>query len=336
MSTASASPRRLHLKALAIAACGAAAALALTPAQAQGSYPNKPVKLIVPFAAGGSTDVVARVLAEGLRTTLGQSVVVDNKAGAGGLLGTEAVATAAPDGYTLGMATVSTMTINPLVFTKGQGLPDKLIPVANLVTIPAVYSVHPNLGVKDFNAFIAKVKAESGKISGAVPGLGTLGHLMLASFNDTLKTDILIVPYRGAGPALNDALAGMVQVMPDQLPSSMPHIKSGKLLPMVIAADARSPELPGVPTFKELGYNELNQLGISWFGMVLPKGTPDAIVQRVREAAVKAASLPEVQAQLKKMGAAPTQMDQGQFGAQIAAQTKANKALLDKAGVKPE
>ena len=146
----------------------------------------------------------------------------------------------------------------------------------------------------------------------------------------------LIVPYRGAGPALNDALAGMVQVMPDQLPSSMPHIKSGKLLPMVIAADARSPDLPNVPTFKELGYNELNQLGISWFGMVLPKGTPDAIVTQVREAAIKAAHLPEVQAQLKKMGAAPTEMDQSKFAAQISAQTRANKLLLDKAGVKPE
>ena len=305
-------------------------------ALAQAGYPAKPVKLIVPFAAGGSTDVVARVLAEGLRATLGQPIVVDNKAGAGGLIGTEAIATAAPDGYTLGMATVSTMTINPLLFTRGQGLPERLIPVANLVTMPAVYSVHPNLGVKDFNAFLAKVKAEPGKISGAVPGLGTLGHLMLASFNEAMKTDILIVPYRGAGPALNDALAGLVQVMPDQLPSSMPHIQSGKLLPMVIAADARSPDLPEVPTFKELGYDELNRLGISWFGLVLPKGTPEPIVQQVREAAVKAAHLPEVQAQLRKMGAAPTDMDQGQFPAQIAAQTQTNKVLLDRAGVKPE
>ena len=246
------------------------------------------------------------------------------------------MATAAPDGYTLGMATVSTMTINPLVFTKGQGLPDKLIPVANLVTIPAVYSVHPNLGVKDFNAFIAKVKAESGKISGAVPGLGTLGHLMLASFNDTLKTDILIVPYRGAGPALNDALAGMVQLMPDQLPSAMPHIKSGKLIPIVQAASARAPELPNVPTFKELGYNGLNELGISWFGIVLPKGTPEPIAKRLQDAALKAVQLPDVQQRLKALGAAPIQVDQARFAAQIAQETQRNKQLLDQAGVKPE
>ncbi len=305
-------------------------------AQSADGYPNKPVKLIVPFAAGGSTDVVARVLAEGLRTTLGQSIVVDNKAGAGGLLGTETVAQAVPDGYTVGMATVSTMTINPLLFTRAEGIVAKLTPVANLVTMPAVYMVHPNLGVNTFDAFMTKVKAQPGKVSGAVPGLGTLGHLMLASFNETMKTDILIVPYRGSGPALNDALAGLVQLMPDQLPSAMPHIKSGKLIPLVQASNGRSPELPNVPTFKELGQDGLNQLGISWFGIVVPKNTPAPIVKRLQEAATKAVRLPDVQERLKALGATPTEMDQGQFPAQIAQQTQRNKVLLDKAGVKPE
>ena len=238
---------RLGLKAVAIAVLAACAALPQAWAQGGDGYPNKPIKLIVPFAAGGSTDIVARIVAEGLRSTLGQAIVVDNKAGAGGVIGTEAVAQAAPDGYTVGMATVSTMTINPFLFTRAEGLPAKLTPVANLVTIPAVYMVHPSLGVKTFDAFVAKARAEPGKISGAVPGLGTLGHLLLASFNDTLKTEIQIVPYRGAGPALNDALAGQVQLMPDQLPSAMPHIKSGKLIPLVIAANGRSPELPTCP-----------------------------------------------------------------------------------------
>ena len=194
---------RLGLKAVAIAVLAACAALPQAWAQGGDGYPNKPIKLIVPFAAGGSTDIVARIVAEGLRSTLGQAIVVDNKAGAGGVIGTEAVAQAAPDGYTVGMATVSTMTINPFLFTRAEGLPAKLTPVANLVTIPAVYMVHPSLGVKTFDAFVAKARAEPGKISGAVPGLGTLGHLLLASFNDTLKTEIQIVPYRGAGPALN-------------------------------------------------------------------------------------------------------------------------------------
>lgn len=329
--------RRLSLKALALSTLAAAAALALPHgAHAADAYPSKPIKLVVPFAAGGSTDIVARVLAEGMRQTLGQSIVVDNKAGAGGLLGTEAVASAAPDGYTIGMATVSTMTINPLLYTRAANLGTKLIPVANLVTMPSVYMVHPSLGVNSFEAFVAKAKAQPKQISGAVPGPGTLGHLMLASFNETLKTDILIVPYRGNGPALNDALAGMVQVMPDQLPSSLPHIKSGKLIPLVLAADSRSGDLPNVPTFKELGYDDLNRLGISWFGIVAPKNTPPAIVKQLQDAAVKAAHLPEVQKRLKTLGAAPTDMDQSQFAAQIATQTERHKVLLDKAGVKPE
>ncbi len=327
--------RRPILQALALAALAATAATS-TFAQGAGNYPNKPIKLIVPFAAGGSTDVVARVLAEGLRSTLGQPVVVDNRAGAGGLVGTEAVAQAPADGYTVGMATVSTMTINPLLYTRAAGLPAKLMPVAGLVSMPAVYMVHPNLGVKDFAGFLAKAKAEPGKISGAVPGLGTLGHLMLASFNDTLKTDILIVPYRGSGPALNDALAGMVQLMPDQLPSAMPQIKSGKLIPIVQAASQRAPELPNVPTFKELGYNGLNELGISWFGIVLPKGTPEPIARRLQDAALKAVQLPDVQQRLKALGAAPIQVDQARFAAQIAQETQRNKVLLDQVGVKPE
>ena len=327
---------RLGLKAVAIAVLAACAALPQAWAQGGDGYPNKPIKLIVPFAAGGSTDIVARIVAEGLRSTLGQAIVVDNKAGAGGVIGTEAVAQAAPDGYTVGMATVSTMTINPFLFTRAEGLPAKLTPVANLVTIPAVYMVHPSLGVKTFDAFVAKARAEPGKISGAVPGLGTLGHLLLASFNDTLKTEIQIVPYRGAGPALNDALAGQVQLMPDQLPSAMPHIKSGKLIPFVQASEGRSPDLPNVPTFKELGYEGLNQLGISWFGIVVPKNTPAPIVKRLQEAAVKATHLPEVQQRLKTVGANASDMDQGQFPAQIARESQRNKALLEKIGVKPE
>ncbi|MBY4595760.1 tripartite tricarboxylate transporter substrate-binding protein [Ottowia caeni] len=326
---------RQSFKALAVAAFSATLAMPHV-AQAADIFPKKPVKLIVPFASGGSTDVVARVLAEGMRSTLGQPIVVDNRAGAGGMIGTEAVSQAAPDGYTIGMATVSTLTINPLLYKRAENLGDKLIPVAKLVTVPSVYTVHPNLGVKNFDEFIAKVKAQPGKVSGAVPGLGTLGHLLLASFNETLKTEIQIVPYRGNGPALNDALAGLVQFMPDQLPSVMPHIKAGKLIPVAVASNGRTADLPNVPTFKELGYDELNQLGISWFGIVAPKGTPPAVVKKLQEAAIKAAHLPDVQKRLKTLGASAIEMDQSKFAAEIAAQTQSNKVLLDKAGVKPE
>ncbi|MEG0051689.1 MAG: tripartite tricarboxylate transporter substrate binding protein BugE [Comamonas sp.] len=326
--------RRLSL--ISLAAASTLWALPAAQALAADTYPSKPVKLIVPFAAGGSTDIVARVIAEGMRSTLGQPVIVDNKGGAGGLIGSEAIAQAAADGYTIGMATVSTATINPLLYKRATKLEGKLLPVANLVTMPSVYMAHPKMGVNNFNDFLAKIKAQPGSYSAGVPGLGTLGHLMVASFNETMKTQIQIVPYRGNGPALNDALAGMVQIMTDQLPSAMPQIKGGKLVPVVVASHGRSPDLPNVPTFKELGYEELNELGISWFGLVIPSGTPAPIVKQLQEAAVKAVHLPEVQKHLKNLGATSTETLPAQFPTQIAAELKRNKALLDKAGVKPE
>ena len=231
---------------------------------------------------------------------------------------------------------VSTATVNPSIFTRAAKLEGKLVPVVKLVTVPSVYMVHPSMGVKDFQGFMAKVKAKPGDYSVGVPGLGTLGHLMMASFNETLKTDIQIVPYRGNGPALNDALAGMVQVMADQLPSAMPHIKGGKLVPMVLAADRRVSELPDVPTFKELGHADLNELGMSWFGLVVPAGTPAPIIKRLQDAAVSALRSPDVQGRLKTLGATAVEMDQSKFASQIAADLQRNKALLDKLGVKPE
>lgn len=336
MSALSRPIQRLSLRRMGAFSLAALSVALPLGAQAADNYPSKPVKLIVPFAAGGSTDIVARVLAEGMRSTLGQPVVVDNRGGAGGLIGTEAVAQAPADGYTVGMATVSTMTINPLLYTRAQGLGAKLTPVANLVTMPSVWMAHPKMGVNNFPDFLAKIRAQPGAFSAGVPGVGTLGHLMLAAFNDTMKTDIQVVPYRGNGPALNDALAGQVQVMTDQLPSALPQIKGGKLIAVALSATARSPELPNVPTFKELGYDDLNALGISWFGIVVPKNTPAATVKKLQEAAVKAAHLPEVQKHLKALGAAATDMDQSQFAAQIAADLRRNKLQLDKAGVQPE
>ncbi len=308
----------------------------LPTAQAAGAYPSKPVKLIVPFAAGGSTDVIARVVAEGMRISLGQSVIVDNKGGAGGLMGTESIAQSAPDGYTIGMATVSTLTVNPALYARAAKLESKLVPIAKLVTVPSVYMAHPSMGTKDFPSFVAKVKAKPGDYSVGVPGLGTLGHLMVASFNETLQTQLQIVPYRGNGPALTDVLAGVLQVLPDQLPSAMPQIKGGKLVPVVLAADSRVPELPDVPTFKELGYAELNELGMSWFGLVVPAGTPMPIIKRLQDSAVSALHSPDVQNRLKTLGAKAVDMDQSTFPAQIATDLKRNKALLDKLGVKPE
>ncbi|WP_424953141.1 tripartite tricarboxylate transporter substrate-binding protein [Comamonas aquatica] len=329
-------PHRLGAVQKMLLTAGAVWAGLVANAAMAAEYPSKPIKLIVPFAAGGSTDIVARVIAEAMRHALGQPVVVDNRGGAGGLIGTEAIASAPADGYTIGMATVSTLTVNPLLYQRAANLSPKLLPVVNLVTMPAVLMVHPNVSANSLAEIVALEKVKPGSISGGVPGHGTLGHLLMASMNDTLHTSIQIVPYRGNGPALNDTLAGSVQMLVDQLPSSLSLVKANKLKPLVIAAAERSPEMPQVPTFKELGYTQLNDLGISWFGLVVPSNTPKAIVDKIASAAAQAVRRPEVQQQLAKLGAAPTDLGNTTFSAQIAQQLQRNKQLLDKAGVKVE
>ena len=329
-------PHRLGAVQKMLLTAGAVWAGLVASAAMAAEYPSKPIKLIVPFAAGGSTDIVARVIAEAMRHALGQPVVVDNRGGAGGLIGTEAIASAPADGYTIGMATVSTLTVNPLLYQRAANLSPKLLPVVNLVTMPAVLMVNPNVSANSLAEIVALEKVKPGSISGGVPGHGTLGHLLMASMNDTLHTSIQIVPYRGNGPALNDTLAGSVQMLVDQLPSSLSLVKANKLKPLVIAAAERSPEMPQVPTFKELGYTQLNDLGISWFGLVVPSNTSKAIVDKIASAAAQAVRRPEVQQQLAKLGAAPTDLGNTTFSAQIAQQLQRNKQLLDKAGVKVE
>jgi tripartite-type tricarboxylate transporter receptor subunit TctC len=315
-----------------------ALALPVTPALAESTaaYPSHPVKLVVPFAAGGSTDLVARVLAEGLRKTLGQPVIVDNRSGAGGMLGTEAVAQAAPDGYTVGIATVSSMTVNPVLYPKAEAVNAKLLPLAQLVTMPSVFMVNPKMGMKDYKGFVAALKADSKQYTAGVQGAGSMGQFLVESLNDTLGVSITSVPYRGSAPALNDALAGVVQVITDQLPSSLSYIKSGKLIPIVVSSNQRAAELPDTPTFKELGYPELNDLGISWFGLVVSAKTPAPIAEKLRAAAAQAVQLPEIQEHLKKMGAAPSTSKPQDFPALISAQLQRNRAIAKRANIKAE
>lgn len=206
-------------------------------AHAQGVYPSQPVRLIVPFAPGGSTDVLARAVADGLRKELGQSVVVENRAGAGGLIGTEAVARAEPDGYTLGMATVSTMAVNPLLYGTARVDPAKqLTAVGSVANVPVVWMVNPAFPATDFAQFLAELRAHPGKYSFGSPGVGSLGHLNLAAMNADLQVEVLHVPYRGMGPALTAAVGGEVQVQQDQYASAQSLIKAGKLRPIAVAA----------------------------------------------------------------------------------------------------
>jgi tripartite-type tricarboxylate transporter receptor subunit TctC len=269
------------------------------PTRAQDAYPSKTITMIVPFPAGGSTDVIGRLVADGLRTVLGQSVVVDNRAGAGGSLGTAAIAKALPDGYTIGMGTASTLAINPATY---KSLPfdvlQDLAPIGNIAAVPNIMSVHPGVKAATMAEFIALAKSQPGQLSYASPGYGSVGHLLGEQFKLATGTNILHVPYRGTGPALNDAIGGQVQVIYDNLPTSLELVKSDKLRGLALSGDKRVTALPDVPTFGELGLDDLNWM--AFFGLIAPKDTPAPIVRRLNEALVRVLAMPEMR---EKLGA---------------------------------
>jgi tripartite-type tricarboxylate transporter receptor subunit TctC len=298
------------------AACAAALA-ALGSALAQPAYPSQPIKLIVPFAPGGSTDLAARLIAEYGGRELGQAIVVENKAGAGGSLGMEFVAKAKPDGYTLGMATVSTHGANPAVYgSKLKYDPVKdFAPVTNVATTPSVFAVHPRTNVRDMKQFLEQARANPGKFSFASPGTGSLGHANIEHFAALAKIQLLHIPYKGAGVAMNDALAGQVDAITDNLPSALPHIKAGKLRALAVLSDKRSPALPDVPTYGELGFPQMG--GGGWFGVVAPAGTPPEIVNRLNQAFHKAMKNPEFVRKMAESGATLVPTSPAEFGKQI-------------------
>lgn len=283
-----------------IAVAMLAACLPLTAA-AQ-AWPTKPIRLVVPFAPGGTTDIVARILTERLSKELGQVVVVENRAGSGGMIGADLVAKAASDGYILGVATVSTLATIPATTAKMPYDPVKDFSlIINLVTVPNVMTVNPkNVPVKDMKEFIALVKKSPGKYSFASSGTGGISHLDGELFKALTGTFIVHIPYRGSGPALNDAIAGQVDIQMDNLPSSIPHIKAGRLHALAVMSDKRIPELPDVPTFAEVGLKEANN--VAWYGLVGPAGLAPEIVTKVNTAANAALKDPQVIARFAEGG----------------------------------
>ena len=305
-------------------ACLAAASLGGV-AHAQ-SYPTKPIRLIVPFAAGGTTDIVGRAVSDALGRELGQPVVVENRGGGGGVIGADALAKSPPDGYTFGIATVSTMATNPATNAKNPYDPIKdFAPITNLVNVPNVLTVNPKVPAKTLKEFVAEVKAHPGQYSYASAGKGSISHLDGELFKDITKTDMVHVPYRGSGPALNDTIAGQVNAQFDYLPSSMPFIQSGKLRALAVAAPKRVEGLPDVPTFAEAGMKDMNNM--AWYGLVAPAGTPPAILARVHDAAVKALQDPNVKKRLQASGAYPDGNTSQQFAAQIKRELELRKRI---------
>lgn len=311
------------------------ASLVVAGSAAAQAYPNKPIRIIVPFAPGGTTDIVARIVGDRLGKELGQPVVIENRGGGGGSIGAAAIAKAEPDGYTLGVSTISTHAVNPACNPKlGYDPLADFAPVTNLARTPNVLTVHPKFPAEDFKGFLDHVKKNPGKLNYATSGTCSIQHMVGEQFKASTATFILHIPYRGAGPALNDLLAGQVDMMFDNLPSSMSHIKAGKLRPLAIAWNKRLDALPNVPTFAEIGLKQVNDP--AWYGLVAPAKTPDDVIRKVNAAAVKVLAMPEVQERLRTSGAEPVGNSPAEHGAEIRNELEKMRNLVKKQGIKLE
>ncbi|RJG08091.1 tripartite tricarboxylate transporter substrate binding protein BugE [Noviherbaspirillum cavernae] len=309
------------------------AGLAVAASASAQTYPNKAIKLIVPFAPGGTTDIVARIVGDKLAKELGQPVVIENRGGGGGSIGAQAIAKAEPDGYTIGVSTVSTHAVNAACNPKlGYDPITDFAPITNMARTPNVLTVNPKFPAQNFQQFLDYVKKNPGKLNYATSGTCSIQHMVGEQFKASTGTFILHIPYRGAGPALNDLLGGQVDMMFDNLPSSMSHIQAGKLRPLAIAWNKRLDALPNVPTFTELGLKQVNDP--AWYGLVAPAKTPDDVIKKINAAAVKVLNMPEVRERMKASGAEPVGNTPAEHAAEIKSELEKMQNLVKKQGIK--
>ncbi|MFQ1061347.1 Bug family tripartite tricarboxylate transporter substrate binding protein [Bordetella trematum] len=328
----------LRRRAALVAAALLAAPLSFAQAQsAPSAYPERDVRLIVPFPAGGTTDIAARTVAAELGRDWGRTVVVDNKAGAGGNVGTAEAARAKNDGYTLIMGTVSTHAINPYIYPQLPYDPVKdFAPVSLVIPVPNVLEINPAFaerhGIRNVSDLIAYLKAHPGKVNMASSGNGTSTHLSGELFQAMTGTRMTHVPYKGSSPALTDVMAGSADLIFDNLPSSMGFIKSGKLQPLAVTTATRSPALPDVPTMAEAGVKDYE--AASWFGLFAPAGTPQPVIDRIQADVARALARENVRTQLLAQGAVPKSTTPQEFARLQADEMRKWERVVQQSGAK--
>ncbi|MFZ3123635.1 MAG: tripartite tricarboxylate transporter substrate binding protein [Acidovorax sp.] len=299
-------------KALAVLASLAAGTAALPGAALAQAFPTRPITIVVPFSAGGTTDILARLVGQYLSTELGQPVVVENKAGAGGNIGGQYAAKAAADGYTLFMGTVGTHAINASLYKKMPFDPVKdFAPLTRVANVPNLLVVNPKQPFRTVPEMIAYAKANPGKINFGSPGNGSSPHLSGELFKSMTKVDLTHIPYKGSAPAVTDLLGNQIAIMFDNMPSVIPHVRSGKLHAIAITTSKRSPELPDVPTVAEAGVPGYEAM--SWFGMFAPAATPKPVLDKLSGALAKVLANPEVKKKIADQGGEPVNETPAQF-----------------------
>jgi tripartite-type tricarboxylate transporter receptor subunit TctC len=294
-------------------------------------FPTKPIKLIVPFPAGGPNDIIARIVGQRMSELTKQPIVIDNRGGQGGALGTDAVAKASPDGYTIGIVNAGALAINQSMEKVAYETLKDLAPVTLVVTVPEMLVVASNVPASNMSELVALAKAKPGSLNFASTGPGSLPHLAGELLKLTAKIDIVHVPYRGAAPAINDLLGQQVQMTFLDLPAILPHIRSGMLKPIALGTSKRAPTAPEVPTTVEIGMPEL--MIENWYGMIAPAGTPPAIVAELNRITTSALADPAVKAKLAEQGLTTVGNTPEQFRAFIASETAKWAKVIKDSGV---